>query len=78
MSYNTKIGHACRCEVCGEDMEDQNYRIGQLEGAIKGAILLLESDNDCFEVLDKMWLKEYAERNRQAITNLKQLIGEKG
>jgi hypothetical protein len=56
---------------------DPHFRIGQLEGAIKGALLHLESDNQCFEVLDKMWLKEYEERNRKIITSLKQLIGEK-
>lgn len=63
--------------LSGEHRPDLHHRIGTLEGAIKGAILQLESNVECFEACDRIWLKEYDDKTRQVIANLKELIVEK-
>lgn len=56
--------------MMAEATEPKNFRIGQLEGAIKGALLHLES----WEVSN---ISAWEERNVKVIANLKQLIGNK-
>jgi hypothetical protein len=75
------------CCECGwerriVDVPDPHFRIGQLEGAIKGALPYFEEMTGHTEYLtrsegDMPYATERAAEARQVIAKLKQLIGEK-
>jgi hypothetical protein len=63
-------------EAFVDHANDLHFRIGQLEGAIKGVILHLESLDPILSARSTWSISYKVEENNQVIANLKSLIGD--